>query len=152
MTKKTYTKWIHGTGKTVRAKNAFLNALVEAGTIKDAAAKAGISRQTHYTWMDNDKEYAFAYAKAYQQASDILEEEAWRRAVEGDTRVVYYKGEKIDEQRVRSDELLALLLKGRKPMYRETQKVEVNNHISVADELAKARRRVAQADEEAADG
>ena len=147
MAKRNYTRWIHGSGKVVKAKNAFLNALVEVGTIKDAAAKADISRQTHYRWLKEDQDYADAYAEAYRQAGDILEEEAWRRAVEGDTRVVYYKGEKIDERRVRSDELLALLLKGRKPMYRETQKVEVNNNISVADELAKARRRVAEADE-----
>lgn len=112
-------------------KNTFLNYYIEYGTISKAAKKAGISRQTHYDWLKNDKKgfYRRAFELADQMAADLLEEEAFRRAVEGDWQVVYYKGEEVGRRRVYSDQLLSMLLKGKKPQYREN--TEINNNISV---------------------
>lgn len=112
-------------------KNTFLNYYIEYGTISKAAKKAGISRQTHYDWLKNDKKgfYHRAFELADKMAADLLEEEAFRRAVEGDWQVVYYKGEEVGRRRVYSDQLLSMLLKGKKPQYREN--TEINNNISV---------------------
>ena len=66
---------------------------------------------------------------ADKMAADLLEEEAFRRAVEGDLQVVYYKGEEVGRRRVYSDQLLSLLLKGKKPQYREN--TEINNNVTV---------------------
>lgn len=98
-----------------RDKNRFLNYLVDCGTISKAAQVMGISRQTHYLWMRGDSNYAIAYGRARQMANDLLEEEAYRRAVEGEERGIYYKGEKVGSRREYSDTLLAMLLKGAFP-------------------------------------
>ena len=78
-------------------KNDFLNYYIQCGTISKAAKKAGITRQTHYNWLKDDKKgfYRRAFELADKMAADLLEEEAFRRAVEGDLQVVYYKGEEV---------------------------------------------------------
>ena len=114
-----------------KLKNDFLNYYIQLGTISKAAKKAGISRQAHYKWLKEDKKgfYTRAFEQAEKMAADLLEEEAYRRAVDGDLQVVYYKGEEVGRRRVYSDQLLALLLKGKKPQYREN--VEINNAVNV---------------------
>lgn len=125
-------------------QNAFLNYYIELGTISKAAKKAGINRHTHYDWLKNDKKgkYRAAFELADKMAADLLEEEAHRRAVEGDLQVVYYKGQEVGRRRVYSDQLLTLLLKGKKPQYREN--VEINNNVSVelSDAVSAAQARV----------
>lgn len=138
MAKKTY-RFINS-----KEKNDFLNYYIECGTISKAAKKAHISRQTHYDWLKNDKKgfYRRAFEQADKMAADLLEEEAFRRAVEGDLQVVYYKGEEVGRRRVYSDQLLSLLLKGKKPQYREN--TEINNNISVdlSDAVSAAQARI----------
>jgi hypothetical protein len=125
-------------------KNDFLNYYIQYGTISKAAKKAGISRQTHYDWLKNDKKgfYRRAFELADKMAADLLEEEAFRRAGEGDLQVVYYKGQEVGRKRVYSDQLLAILLKGKKTQYREN--VEINNNVNVdlSDAVAAAQARV----------
>ena len=125
-------------------QNSFLNYYIELGTISRAAKKAGITRQTHYDWLKNDKKgkYLAAFELADKMAADLLEEEAHRRAVEGDLQVVYYKGEEVGRRRVYSDQLLTLLIKGKKPQYREN--VEINNSVNVdmSDAVSAMRERV----------
>ena len=125
-------------------KNDFLNYYIQCGTISKAAKKAGITRQTHYNWLKDDKKgfYRKAFELADKMAADLLEEEAFRRAVEGDLQVVFYKGEEVGRRRVYSDQLLSLLLKGKKPQYREN--TEINNNISVdlSDAVSAAQARV----------
>ena len=127
-----------------KVKNDFLNYYIQCGTISKAAKKAGITRQTHYNWLKDDGKgfYKKAFELADKMAADLLEEEAFRRAVEGDLQVVYYKGEEVGRRRVYSDQLLSLLLKGKKPQYREN--TEINNNISVdlSDAVSAAQARV----------
>jgi hypothetical protein len=127
-----------------KEKNEFLNYYIQLGTISAAAKEAKISRQTHYDWLKNDKrnEYHKAFTQAEKMAADLLEEEAWRRAVTGDLRVVWYKGDKVGEQRVYSDQLLALLLKGRKPQYKESAEINNNVMVNVSEAVGAARKRV----------
>lgn len=98
-----------------KEKNRFLNYLAETGTISRAAQKAGISRQTHYYWLKEDTDYAIAYEQAKRMAADLLEEEAFRRAVEGNDVGIYYKGKQVGTKIIYSDLLLSLLLKGAFP-------------------------------------
>lgn len=109
-----------------RKKNRFLNFYVVYGTIGKAAEKLEIDRSTHYVWLSNDDRYAAAFAKARKMAADLLEEEAWRRAVDGYERPVFHKGEEVGSVRHYSDALLTLLLKGAKP---EVYKDRVENEI-----------------------
>lgn len=128
-------------------KNTFLNYYIEYGTISKAAKKAKISRQTHYDWLKNDTkgQYRRAFELADKMAADLLEEEAFRRAVEGDTQVVYYKGEEVGRRRVYSDQLLALLLKGKKPQYRENVEITNTVNVDMSDAVSTARKRAEEA-------
>ncbi len=142
MAKKVYS-FING-----RQKNNFLNAYVRDGTIGCAAMAVGLTRQTHYNWLKEDPAYAKAFAKAREMAADLLEEEARRRAVEGDEVPVYYKGKKVDAYRKKSDALLILLLKGAKPeIYADRQETTLHGDIVLraADALKAARERVKNA-------
>lgn len=128
-----------------KLKNDFLNYYIRTGTISKAAKRAHISRQTHYDWM-RDEKYAEAFAKADTMAADLLEEEAWNRAVNGCSQAIYYKGEKIGTKKVMSDYLLAFLLKGKKPhIYRENTEVNTNVNVNLSDAVQAARERVENA-------
>lgn len=106
-------------------REAFLVAYVESANITKACIAASINRSTFYEWK-KDSEFAKSYELAEQQAGDMLESEAARRAQEGVRRPVLYKGEVvvIDGEPLYeheySDTLLIFLLKGVKPeKYRE---------------------------------
>lgn len=141
---------VFGMAKTVyrfinsKLKNDFLNYYIQLGTISKAAKKAGITRQAHYKWLKEDKNgyYRKAFEMADKMAADLLEEEAFRRAVEGDLQVVYYKGEEVGRRRVYSDQLLTLLLKGKKPQYRENTEVNTTVNVDVSDAIGTMRERI----------
>jgi len=105
---------------------AFLTAYVTCGgRICWAAKAARISRNMHYRWQKSDPHYQTLFADAEQQASDVLEEEAKRRAIAGYYEPVFYQGEQCGKVLRFSDGLMQLLLKGSKPgKYRENSSVE----------------------------
>jgi hypothetical protein len=117
-----------------RAKHAFLKDYVAWANISSACVVAGVMRQTYYTWLENDLEFAAAVKLAGEAATERLEREAWRRATEGSpyTRTSYWHGEPVgtDSKIEYSDQLLMLLLRARKPdLYREKVDVAVNQII-----------------------
>ena len=96
-------------------QNAFLNALAKTGTVKGAAQLSGESRANHYRWLDDDA-YRVGVGRARRMAADLLEDETWRRGVEGDERAVYNKrGIRFDTVRYYSDRLLEKLLAANLP-------------------------------------
>jgi hypothetical protein len=143
----------------------FLRVYSKTANGKRAAAAAAISRRTWYEWRDKSIErpddpdyqldgvpFAELLERAADDAGDALEEEAWRRAVEGVdkpligtvTRSEVVNGKVIERRETGvvgtvkefSDRILELLLKGAKPAkYRENPrlnvavatKVEINN-------------------------
>ena len=86
---------------------------------KDEKPLAGLERRLIYTWRDTDPDFASRMAEADEQATETLEAEAWRRAVEGSPyrRTSYWRGEPVgvDEKTEYSDSLMTLLLKSRAP-------------------------------------
>ena len=93
---------------------------LEVATIFHAAAALGMSRQTHYSWLDHDPEYAAAFADAKETAVAVLEKEARRRAVEGVDKPVYQGRRLVGHIREYSDVLLIFLLKAARPdVYRD---------------------------------
>ncbi len=132
---------------------AFLRAYVETGgRIAKAAQAAGVSRFTHYRKLESSAEYRKAFEIAQQQAVDLLEEEAVRRAHEGVAKPVVYQGaftypmlrDKVTGQyterseeplaiREYSDSLLMFLLRGAKPQkYRERYDHTLSGEITHA--------------------
>jgi hypothetical protein len=101
-------------------KKIFLERYRISGNVSDAARVAGISRQTFYEWRERDKKFAELATVAEQEALDLMEHEAWRRAVSGVKKPVYQSGKKVGVVREYSDVLLIFLLKARDPeKYRE---------------------------------
>lgn len=85
----------------------FVAAFAEAGSVATACRAAGIDRSTAYRERQRDERFALAWADAEEGATDMLESEALRRAMEG------------------SDRLVVMLLRARRPgIYREDVRVE----------------------------
>jgi len=103
------------TNPTHETKAKFLKSLSRYGNVTKAAKAARVHRATPYDWKQDDEELAEAWDAALEEASDHLEAEAYRRAVTGVTRDVFYQGEKIATERHYSDALLTLLLKSNRP-------------------------------------
>ena len=103
-------------------KRAFLTAYAETGKKGLAAELAGIDRSAIYQpgWRD-DPVFQEALARAEEMAADILEDEAFRRAVEGVEKPTgWYRGKPGGYVREYSDVLLIFQLKALRPeKYRE---------------------------------
>src|SRR2546429_362004 len=114
-------------------RETFLAALAVSGSILKACELANVCRANVYTTRDKDEAFAAAMALALDQAVDVLEIEARRRAVEGLIRKEFHKGEPLIDpstgeqyfEREYSDSLLQLLLRAHRPeKYRERHQVE----------------------------
>ena len=125
------------TTRTPKKRAAFLAELAARGNVSDAAAAAGVPRQTVYDWRAADPAFAAAWDAALDQAADTMEREAFRRAVEGVEEPVYGRVAKDSDGEIGritkySDTLLIFLLKGARPeKYRERQQVEHTGRLEV---------------------
>ena len=91
-------------------KQAVLSAFKNCANVTRACEIADIARATFYSWLKEDPEFKAAYEAAREEAVEVLEEEAIRRATIGG-----------------SDTLLIFLLKGMRPdKYRENRAVQVS--------------------------
>jgi len=101
----------------------FLDALAYNGNPFAACRISGLSRRRVARLRDEDAEFAAAYDEAMDDAADRLEEEAWRRALEGVPQPVMKGGQVVLDPdtgkamtiRRYSDALLVMLLRGNKP-------------------------------------
>jgi hypothetical protein len=105
---------------TEQRKQTFLDELARRGIVTDAAIAAGVDRKTPYLWHAKDEQFAAAWVDALEQATDAMEAEAFRRAVEGIDKPVFQGGRKVGSIREYSDTLLVHMLKANRPSkYRE---------------------------------
>lgn len=105
----------------------FLSRLSVTGNVSEACKVSRISRPTVYRMRREIPEFREAWETAMANARDVLDREAYRRAVEGVERKVYQGGREVGTVREYSDTLLTLMLKARHPDYAKTVgKVEVN--------------------------
>lgn len=105
--------------QTARFKTTFLAHFATMGNITAAAEAAGISRRVVYDWQERDQQFSLAFQEANAIATERLEAEAWRRAVDGDVNEtpIMHGGRVITTitEHKRSDTLLIFLLKARAP-------------------------------------
>lgn len=92
-------------------KRTFLEYFSKCGIIAKTCELAAIKPSSHYYWIENDDEYKKAFEIANDIATDVLEAEATRRAMNG------------------SDVLLIFLLKARKPHIFREQKVVIGGNV-----------------------
>ena len=106
--------------QAAQKKKAFLESFARIGIVSTAAVEAGIARRTVYSWQEVDDEFAAAFRQAEIEATEAMEQEAYRRGVLGTEKPVYQGGVKVGTVREFSDVLLIFMLKARNPgKYRE---------------------------------
>jgi hypothetical protein len=120
--------------QSARAKHAFLESYAQWANITAACQAAGVARRNVYNWQEHDSEFALKFQAANDAATERLEREAWRRAVDGSPyeRTSYWHGEPVgtDRKIEYSDQLMMLLLRARRPdLYREKVDVAVNQIV-----------------------
>lgn len=116
--------------QVLHLKERFLEAFRRHGNVSWACQEAGVaSRASVYQWQEHDDQFAAAFREAEVEATEVLEREMHRRAVEGVRRLKFDKdGEALIDPETGqlytemhySDTLLIVALKARAPdKYRE---------------------------------
>jgi hypothetical protein len=110
-------------------KQAFLEAVAQGLTVTKAAQRAGRPRMYFYEQRRIDEQFRLEWADANEQGSDLLEEEARRRAVEGVSQPHYDKDGNLKYVKVEySDTLLIMLLKAARPAkFRDSFKADASD-------------------------
>jgi hypothetical protein len=108
-------------------KAAMLHAIENAaGSITAAAEAAGVCRESHYNWVRDDPLYAELYEEYHRRSTQLLINEAIKRATEGQQEPIIYQGKQVIGpdgkplyKSYKSDNLLMFLLKQRDPTFRD---------------------------------
>ena len=96
-------------------KADFLDHIAAGQSVRAAATTVGVKPSTPYAWRKHDRRFAAAWVAAEEAGTDIIEEEAFRRAVTGVEKPVYRGGEVVGHIADYSDAMLMFLLKSRRP-------------------------------------
>ena len=113
-------------------KPLFLDTLRGTGNVRLSASNADVARQVAYRARDSSATFRAAWDEALEEARELLEAEARRRASVGVEEPVFYKGEIVGHIRKYSDNLLMFLLKAHWPdKFREN--VSVDQRVSGRD-------------------
>jgi hypothetical protein len=114
------------TKRTSKKDDEFFALLSSGKTVQGALRATGYKRQRVYEWRTADEGFRRRWAEAIDQAVELMEAEADRRALEGVPKPIMYQGEQVGEVRGYSDVLLMFLLKALKPsVYREHIRQEI---------------------------
>jgi hypothetical protein len=109
-----------GVGKEGYWIPVFLEGLAEGLSITDAAKIAGVHNTRVHLLRRDDEEFRKQWNEAAEIGTELLEQEAQRRAFHGTLKPVFHKGVECGAIREYSDALLSKLLSARKPeVYRE---------------------------------
>ena len=104
----------------------FIEAFRNTGNARAACEAANISYDTAFGARQRSAEFRQQWEVARDEACDVMEAEAWRRAVLGTEKPVYHQGEVVGAVKEYSDVLLIFLLKANRPQkYRERVSVDV---------------------------
>jgi hypothetical protein len=119
-----------GRGKLTQAEvEEFLGWLRQTGSVQEACRRSKRSSRAIYELRYSNQEFAEAWDDARLAARDVLEEEAFRRAVKGLNKPVFQGGKKVGVIREYSDSLMALLLRANSRKFQE----RIHHTISRAD-------------------
>ncbi len=99
----------------VAVRRRFLEILAETGSVRAAASASGRPRGAWLALRGRDPGFARAWEEALDSYVELLEAEADRRAVGGETEPVFYGGKQVGERTRASDSLLMFRLKALRP-------------------------------------
>lgn len=131
-----------GTGRQRRSrkvKEKFLAHLALSANVTESARVAGVERGVLYRWRETDPDFAKGWTLSLEEATDALEAEARRRALEGCAEPLTYQGKLICDakgqpviRRRYSDGLLRMLLRAHRPArFREAPDMQGSGIISI---------------------
>lgn len=122
------------TKKARKWEKAFLTCYSKCGNVTQACRVARMDRTIVYDLKKQDPNFALRMDVARQEAADVLEQEARRRAVRGVREPVYQGGKRVGFVQKYSDTLLIFLMKGADPeKYRERHQIngQVDSSITL---------------------
>jgi hypothetical protein len=108
-----------------RARSTFLEALGSGCSVTHSAELAGFARQRFYELAEREPDFAEEWREAVEAGTDRLEDEAYRRGVEGWDEPVFRANGLVGHVRKYSDALLTRLLASRRQSWREGAQVQV---------------------------
>jgi hypothetical protein len=100
---------------TQEQREAFIATLADTRNVTVAAREAGIARRAAFALRTRDADFAADWLDAEEAASDLLEHEARKRAIEGIEEPVYYHGKEVGKVRRHSETLLLMFLRAERP-------------------------------------
>lgn len=86
------------------AKTTFLLALAETGELRRACMSVDVPVWLIFQWRKKDAQFGEDWAAALEAGKTILEAEAYRRAIEGTRKPLFYQGQPIYQYRTLVDE------------------------------------------------
>lgn len=105
-------------------RTRFLEEFAKGGNVTAACFASKVARSTIYYLLDHNEAFAGSFEVAENAATDLLLQEARRRALDGIPEPTgWYKGVAGGIVRRYSDNLLMFLLKERRPEYRDKWEV-----------------------------
>ena len=99
----------------VKRKEQFLNELSAGASVRAAALSVSVKPEAPYEWRKADQAFSDRWQLAEEAGTDLIEEEAYRRAVTGVEKPVYRGGEVVGHVSDFSDTMLMFLLRARRP-------------------------------------
>lgn len=114
---------------TPKKQQHFLDMLREGNTVTFACKCLNLTRVSVYELRRDDAVFAAQWDEAYEAGGEVMEQEAFRRAVQGVNKPIVHLGIVTDTVKDYSDTLLIFLLKGRFPdKYADRTKADQNVH------------------------
>lgn len=104
----------------------FMQAYADTCNIMEAAKLAGISRTSHYRWINKFDEYRKTWTRTQHLAREYLESELASRATKGWLEPVYYQGQKVGSVRRFDGATGMALLRGMWPEKYGTLRQEIS--------------------------
>lgn len=100
----------------------FLELMSAGMSVRRACKEANITPSAVYQHRNVDEDFRACWDRAVERGTELLEQEAVRRAYHGVEKDVYYKGEVVGTEQQYSDSLLMFMLRARKPeTYRDKE-------------------------------
>ena len=113
---------------TEEDKKKFLEALASFPSVKRAAEIAGFTNIAFYQQRQKDPEFRKAWKEAIAECRRAAEAEAYRRAVLGNEKNVFYQGKVCGKVTEFSDVLLIFYLKSHLPeIYGDKNRIDLTN-------------------------
>lgn len=96
-------------------KAKMVSGVARHGTPYGAAKAIDLNHSTHCHWLRTDPEYRQAVRDSMELHTEILEDAAIRKSLDGSVRPKYHRGELVGYEVVHHDQMHMFMMKGRRP-------------------------------------